>query len=117
MGKWTLSKGSLEGNEDLEDGLKRVIKDEVEININPIKKIGLNTYKAYPPEGPVQKEVTYFLSEASDVILRLKDTKGLDKAKWFTFQESKNLSFYQDLKQIIFDGMEEANEIYAKQSR
>ena len=114
FGKWTLSKGGLEGEESIDAGLKRVIKDEIGIDIEVIEKIGSNSYKAHPPTGPIMKEVTYLLARTDDDLLTLKETEGLDQAKWFSFDEAKNLSFYPDLKQIILDGMTKAVEVYAK---
>ena len=114
FGKWTLSKGGLEEKESLDSGLKRVIKDEIGVGIEVIEKIGSNAYKAHPPTGPVLKEVTYLLARTEDDLLTLKETEGLDQAKWFSFEEAKKLSFYPDLRQIILDGMMKAIQVYAK---
>ena len=114
FGKWTLSKGGLEEEESVEDGLRRVIKDEIGVDIEVIEKIGSNAYKAHPPTGPVLKEVTYLLARTDDDLLTLKETEGLDQAKWFSFDEAKKLSFYPDLRQIIVDGMTKTIEVYAK---
>ena len=115
FGKWTLSKGGLENEESIEKGLKRVIKEEINIEIEVLEKIGSNAYKAHPPDGPILKEVTYLLAKTDNDLLKLKETEGLDQAKWFSFEEAKKLSFYPDLKQIILDGMTKAIDIYAKQ--
>ena len=114
FGKWTLSKGGLEEEESIDNGLRRVIKDEIGINIEVLEKIGSNAYKAHPPTGPVLKEVTYLLAKTDDDLLTLKETEGLDQAKWFSFDEAKRLSFYPDLRQIILDGMAKAIQTYAK---
>lgn len=114
FGKWTLSKGGLEEGEPLESGLKRVIKEEINVDIETLEKIGSNAYKAHPPDGPVLKEVTYLLAKTNDDALKLKETEGLDEAKWFSFEDAKKLTFYPDLKQIILDGMMKAIEVYAK---
>ena len=116
FGKWTLSKGGLEEGEPLEEGLKRVIKEEINVDIETLEKIGSNAYKAHPPEGPVLKEVTYLLAKTENPALKLKETEGLDEVKWFSFEDAKNLAFYPDLKQIILDGMMKAIDMYAKQS-
>lgn len=115
FGKWTLSKGGLESEEPIEHGLKRVIKEEIDVEVEVLEKIGSNAYKAHPPDGPVLKEVTYLLAKTGDSLLSLKETEGLDQAKWFSFDEAKNLSFYPDLRQIILDGMTKAITTYAKQ--
>ena len=111
--KWTLSKGGLEEGERPEDGFKRVVKDEIGIEVEPIEKIGVNAYIAHPPDGPLRKEVIYFLGKTEEVELKLKETGGLDDVKWFNYGEAKQLHFYPDLKQIILDGMSKAAETYA----
>ena len=81
FGKWTLSKGGLEGEEPLESGLRRVIKDEINIDIEVLEKIGSNSYKAHPPDGPVLKEVTYLLAKTNNDLLKLKETEGFRSGK------------------------------------
>lgn len=117
FGRWTLSKGGLEEGEDVEDGLKRVIKEEIGVTITIHEKVGSNAYVAHPPEGALRKEVDYFLAQTDDITLTLKETEGLDEAKWFSYDEAKNISFYPDLKQIILDGMVKAIDVYAKKVR
>lgn len=112
--RWTLSKGSLVTGEELESGLKRVIKEELSIDIQPIEEIGENSYTAHPPEGPINKEVTYFLATTNDQVLKLSDSEGLTDAKWFNVEEIKKLNFYPDLKQIILDGVQKSMELYEK---
>ena len=117
FGRWTLSKGGLEEGETPEEGLRRAIKQEIGVDITVLEKIGDNSYVAHPPDGPIRKEVTYFLSQTDDETLRLKETEGLDEAKWFSFDEAKNISFYPDLKQITLDGMVKTIDVYAKKAR
>ena len=117
FGRWTLSKGGLEEGEGTEDGLQRVIKEEIGVSIDVHEKIGSNSYVAHPPEGPIRKEVEYFLAQTEDASLQLKETEGLDEAKWFSYDEAKNIPFYPDLKQIILDGMVKAIDVYAKKVR
>lgn len=114
FGKWTLSKSSLNKNEDLNSGIKRVIEEELGLEIIPIEKIGENEYSTHPPEGCVKKKVTYFLVKTKDIEIKLKISGGLIKAKWFSFEDAKKLSFYVDMKEIIFYGMSEANKKYEK---
>ena len=114
FGKWTLSKGGLEEGESNEDGFKRIIKDEIGIDVEALEKIGSNAYIAHPPDGAIRKEVSYMLGRTNDMELNLKETGGLDDTKWFDYEEAKKLAFYPDLKQIILDGMEKAMQEYAK---
>ena len=111
--RWTLSKGGLEEGEHLEEGFKRVIQDEIGIAVEPVEKIGINSYIAHPPEGPIRKEVIYFLGKSDDIELSLKESGGLDAAKWFSYEEAKKLNFYPDLKQIILDGIEKTIALYS----
>ena len=116
FGKWTLSKGSLENGESVDDGFKRVVREEIGINVEALEKIGSNSYVAHLPEGAVCKEVVYLLGKTNDKVLNLKETGGLDDAQWFSCDEAKNLTFYPDLKQIILDGMHKAEEEYASKT-
>ena len=111
FGRWTLSKGGIENGETDEGGFCRVIKDEIGIDIQPLEIIGANSYVAHPPEGAIRKEVTYFLGQAADRQLQLKDTEGLDDVQWFSADEVHRLTLYPDLKQIIFDGIQRAQEL------
>ncbi len=106
FGKWTLSKGGIENEENEEEGLIRVIKDELGILVRPIKRIGKNTYLSHPPEGPLRKEVTYFLAKAEDSKLNLKESGGLKAASWYKLEDAKSLPMYKDVKNIILENME-----------
>ena len=108
FGRWTLSKGGLEDDEDETAGFQRIIKDEIGVAVEVFDTIGSNAYTAHPPEGVVRKEVSYLLGRTDDPSLHLKDTGGLDDAQWFTYEDAKKLQFYPDLKQIILDGMDQA---------
>lgn len=115
FGKWTLSKSSLEYKEKLEDGVKRVINDELGLKVKPLEKIGENKYTAHPPEDQIiKKEVTYFLAETDDFEIKLKESGGLERAEWFSLEEAKKLTLYSDMKEIIYHGMARAGEISKK---
>ncbi len=111
FGRWTLSKGGLENGESEDGGFRRVIKDEIGVDVTPLEVIGTNAYVAHPPEGAVRKEVSYLLGRTENEALRLKDSEGLDDARWFSHDEVQKLTLYPDLKQIIFDGMNRAREM------
>ena len=114
FGKWTLSKGGLESGEPEDKGFERVIKDELGINVKSLERIGSNSYIAHPPEGTVRKEVSYMLGQTQEDDLNLKESGGLEDARWFTQSEVKTLPLYSDLKQVIFDGMDRAMELSGK---
>ena len=63
FGHWTLSKGHVEEDEDIKEAVKREIKEELGIDIEPQEELGENAYIAYDPEkGKIKKKVTYFLT-------------------------------------------------------
>ena len=71
FGRWTLSKGHIEipegqNKEDLfADQCKKVIKDELSLNVEVKEKLGSNEYSTYHPEkGKIKKNVTYFLASS-----------------------------------------------------
>jgi len=106
FGHWTLSKGHLEEGEDLERGVKRVIKEELSLDITPKEKIGQNEYIAFDPEkGKIKKRVSYFLAEASFQELSIEEGGGLDAVSWFSLPEIADLNFYDDILPIITDAL------------
>lgn len=106
FGHWTLSKGGLEEGEDLESGLKRVIKDELNIKVSPKEKIGENDYIAnHPEKGKIRKHVIYYLAEAKFKELKLGESGGLDDVHWFKLAEILDLNFYDDILPLITDAV------------
>jgi transcription antitermination protein NusB len=109
FGHWTLSKGGKEGTETDEEGLKRVIKEEIGLDlINIGEKLGENEYVAnHPEKGKHRKRVVYYLSEAeySDVRIGAEKT-GLDDAKWFKAADILDLNFYNDIVPLMTKSIE-----------
>lgn len=102
FGYWTLSKGRLEGAENVAEGATREVKEEIGINITPEEEVGKNEYIASDPEkGKIRKQVAYVLASTQDTELKLKETGGLDNAKWFKMEELGDLRIYDDIKPII----------------
>jgi N utilization substance protein B len=102
FGRWTLSKGKIEPNEDPKDGAVRELKEEMGIDIKIEEELQNNEYVAnHPEEGKIRKQVTYFLAKAEMKDLKLGDSGGLDDAKWFKLQEIEGLNFYNDILPII----------------
>ena len=103
FGHWTLSKGHVKDDEDVKEAVKREIKDELGIDINPQEELGENAYIAYDPEkGKIKKKVTYYLAEASFEDLKLDTTSGgLDDAKWFKLASILDLRFYDDILPLV----------------
>ena len=109
FGYWTLSKGHLEKGEDIEEGTKREIEEELGLkNIEITAKIGDNEYIASDPEtGPTRRHVNYFLIESKDKDIKLESSGGLDDARWFPKDEISELKIYDDVRPIIERGIKE----------
>jgi 8-oxo-dGTP pyrophosphatase MutT (NUDIX family) len=107
FGHWTLSKGKIGdkpefANETVEEGTIREIKEEMGLDIKLIQKVGENEYVASDPKtGKKRKHVTYFLAEAPYGEISLKQTGGLDDARWFRMQDALELNFYDDMLPLI----------------
>jgi N utilization substance protein B len=107
FGHWTLSKGKIGdkpeiAKETVEAGTIREIKEEMNLDITLIEKVGDNEYIASDPEvGKKRKQVTYFLAESPYTDISLKQTGGLDDARWFRLQDALDLNFYEDVLPIV----------------
>jgi len=102
FGRWTLSKGKIDPNEDPKTGAVRKIKEEIGLDIKIEDELLKNEYVAnHPEEGKIRKQVTYFLAKADRKDLKLGETGGLDDAKWFRLQDIQELNFYNDILPII----------------
>lgn len=106
FGYWTLSKGKIENGESLPDGAKREIKEETGIDAEIGEEIGKNEYMASDPEkGKIKKNVVYFMALAKNDEISLKQTGGLDDAKWFEMKDLADLKIYDDIRGIIAGGI------------
>ena len=106
FGHWTLSKGHVTPEETLENGVTRVIKDEIGLDIIPEEKLGNNEYVASDPEkGKIRKQVNYFLAKAPYTEVSLKKTGGLDATQWFKLADILDLNFYEDILPVVTKGI------------
>ncbi len=102
FGHWTLSKGHIEQDSTPEEGVKRVLKEELGLTVTIENSVGENEYVAsHPEKGKVRKHVWFFLASAPFETLSLKKTGGLDDAKWFRLQDIIDLNFYDDMLPIV----------------
>ncbi len=102
FGHWTLSKGGIEASEDLKEGAKRKIKEEIGLDITVEAELGQNEYIASQPEiGKVRKQVYYVLAQAPYQELQLEKKGGLDGAQWFRVADILELNFYEDILPIV----------------
>ena len=107
FGYWTLTKGGIDDIDDENAGVIREVKEEIGIDVNPIEKIGENEYIAnHPQKGQIRKQVHYFLCEASYETLDLvKESGGLDDAKWFPMEDIANLTMYDDVTNLLAESI------------
>lgn len=104
FGHWTLSKGGLKDGEDDEAGLKRVIKEEMNLDLKNVKLLlGETEYVAnHPEKGKHRKQVRYYLVESDYGDIKLQEGKsGLDAAQWFKVKDVADLNFYNDIVPLI----------------
>ncbi|MFA5987717.1 MAG: transcription antitermination factor NusB [Candidatus Paceibacterota bacterium] len=102
FGYWTLSKGRIKEGEQVPSGTAIKIKEEIGLDVKIEDELGSNEYTTTDPErGRVKKHVTYFLAEAARNDLKLKETGGLDEAKWFSAVDVLGLKLYDDILPII----------------
>lgn len=102
FGYWTLSKGRIEAGEEAREGARRELKEEIGVNVKIEGDLGSNEYIASDPQkGKVKKSVNYFLASTKDKELKLKETGGLDDARWFNVEEIADLKMYDDIRSII----------------
>ena len=103
FGHWTLSKGHLKEGESFEDGVIRVVKEEIGLTkTKVIEKLGDNEYIATQPQvGKIRKQVSYFLIDSAFHDILLEKTGGLDDAKWFKLADILGLNFYDDILPLI----------------
>jgi N utilization substance protein B len=102
FGHWTLSKGKLEGEEDVKMGTIREIKEEMGLDIEITHDLAENEYIANDPEkGKLRKQVHYFLAKTTFGPLTLGPSGGLDDTKWFKLSDILELNFYNDILPIV----------------
>ncbi len=115
FGHWTLSKGKLLPEEKPEVGVVRKIKEEIGLDIKPQGRLGENEYVASDPkEGKKRKHVIFFLAESPFKEVQLAKKGGLDDARWFKFQDTLELNFYEDMLPIVTRAVQQLSEIGKK---
>lgn len=113
FGHWTLSKGSLEDGEEVEDGVKRKVKEELNLVVEVGDELKSNEYVAnHPEKGKVRRRVRYYLAKCDSVDgIEVGESGGLDDAKWFDIDEVSGLKIYEDIRPIINLGVEKIKEL------
>ena len=102
FGHWTLSKGKIEQDEDVEKGTVRKVKEELGLDVVIKEPLGNNEYVASDPEkGKIRKQVNYFLAESKFDNVKLGSSGGLDDARWFKMADIVSLNLYDDILPIV----------------
>lgn len=102
FGYWTLPKGGVKNDEDERVATAREVTEEIGIPVEIEESLGDNEYIASAPDkGKIRKRVVYFLARAKKEDLNLKESGGLDEAKWFPLRELSELSMYEDIVGIV----------------
>lgn len=102
FGRWTLSKGHIENDPSNEQGVARVVKEELGLESKVEDMVGENEYVAsHPEKGKIRKHVWFYLVQAPFETLELKKSGGLDDAKWFRLPDILDLNFYDDMLPIV----------------
>ncbi len=111
FGYWTLPKGGIEQNEDEKVGTSREITEEIGIPVVIEDLLGENEYIASNPEkGKIRKRVVYYLARADKQDLKLKESGGLDDARWVPIQELPELTMYDDMLPVITKAVKRISE-------
>src|SRR3989338_8235288 len=104
FGHWTLSKGKLQPDESLSDGVKRKVKEEIGLDVEVEDQLGENEYIANDSKatgGKKKRHATYLMARATFADLTLKREGGLDDAQWFPLASVGDLNFYDDILPVV----------------
>lgn len=102
FGHWTLSKGHFKDNEEAEDAIVRIVKEEIDLPVTPTELLGENEYiSSHPEKGKIRKHVSYYLAESPYQEIKLMKSGGLDDAQWFKLVDILDLKMYDDMLPVI----------------
>ena len=103
FGRWTLSKARKQSDEEPDNSCAvRAVRTELGLEGEVLEEIGANEYIAmHPEEGKMKKSVRYYLVEVPFGDLQVDMSGGLDSAGWFTPEDLKRLTTYDDIEPII----------------
>lgn len=104
FGHWTLSKGKVQPEENVQACAKRKVKEEIGLDAAIEDQLGENEYIAndsHAPGGKKKRHATYFLARCDFADLTLKKEGGLDDAQWFPLAAVGDLNFYDDILPVV----------------
>jgi len=102
FGHWTLSKGHIDLEKEINEELQKAIKEELGVKIEVKDHLGHTEYSTYDPDrGRIKKRVEFYLAETEYADIILQKSGGLDDVKWFRLAEILDLNFYDDILPIV----------------
>jgi len=96
-GLWTIPGGKIESNEGIINGLKREIKEEVNLDITSYKWIGENVFES----NGFYFHAQHFLCTTNKGIIKLE--KNLLEYHWLEKKEIENFKFPINIKNRILE--------------
>jgi len=96
----SLPGGFVNYGEKVEDALKREIKEEVSLNIEPLEILGVYSDPSRDPRGNIMS-IVFICLMIDD--LKDKSTNDLEEIYWINFKESDNYDLAFDHKIILQD--------------
>lgn len=111
FGKWTLPKGSVEGDfENPKEALVDILKRKINMQGSVLEKIGENSYSAgTDDEYRIEKGIDYYLFELSnpEELKIMNNHKGLNNVACFSLEDFQKAPKYDDMKKIFISGLKE----------
>lgn len=96
---WGFPKGHVEGNETLEETVKREIKEETQL-VLPIDT-SFHVYTEYDLPNGNRKQMTLYtadLTQSEDIHLQAEEIKNCG---WFNYADARERLTYDNLKQLL----------------
>ena len=108
FGKWTLPKKTIEKKDDPSAAVRECVQEELGLSdISLVSELNNISFVSHPPEGPIRKDVKYFLLYSEEDNLVLGDIDGLVEAKWIESDKIDDLKKYKDLNSVVKLAIEE----------
>lgn len=103
-GLWELPGGGLDFGEELQDGLKREIKEETGLIVETIKPVAVNTYPMEKEDEKIQRiEITFLCRITGTDTVLLSDEHT--EYKWITKSEVNSINFTPYMLGVITDSI------------
>lgn len=97
-GHWSFPKGHIELNETEQETALREIKEETGLDVTLNEKF--RTSVAYRPKPDIDKEVVYFLAEASGGVLKKQESE-ISRAEWVDIETAQKIVTFDNDKMLV----------------